>query len=157
MNRIVMFKHWWMLFGIATCAGAAAIWVSLKGQVRADGGRTAKLKRFTLGFLFWGNLPWIVMGYGLTFGGVPGFWQYFRPHDGDPYVLSWFATGLMMWILGFYWLFFRDGTDFLSSVFWDSISDTKTTNSIKVLYILCGVSIIIGVLFMLILDFPLPK
>lgn len=68
--------------------------------------------------LFWGyltflSLPWLVMGYGIELGGIPNMFSFFRPREGNPIVLTFFATTVVLWILALYWLFARQGAEFL--------------------------------------------
>ncbi len=49
------------------------------------------------GYLFWMNVPWIIMGIGCTIGRIPSVWYYFRPKDGNPYVLAWFGSVFALW------------------------------------------------------------
>jgi hypothetical protein len=56
-------------------------------------------------------IPWVVMGVGILFGGVPNIWYYFRPQDRNPYVLAWFAS-LFIGALWFaYWVFILGGAE----------------------------------------------
>ena len=66
------------------------------------------------GYLLWLNIPWMVMGIGCTVGGIPSVWHYFRPRDGNPYVLAWFGSVFFLWVFGTFWLFFRDGAETLA-------------------------------------------
>lgn len=53
--------------------------------------------------------PWLVMGVGIVFGGVPGLWNYLRPQDLNPYVWAWYLSVFGL-ACGFaYWVIFRDG------------------------------------------------
>jgi hypothetical protein len=54
------------------------------------------------------------MGIGCTVGKVPSVWYYFRPRDGNPYVLAWFGSVVALWIMGTVWLFFRNGAETLA-------------------------------------------
>ncbi len=54
------------------------------------------------------------MGLGGTIGGIPSVWYYFRPRDGNPYVLAWFGAIIIEWIIGTAWLFFRKGAETLA-------------------------------------------
>ena len=53
------------------------------------------------------------MGFAIEFGGVRSMFSFFRPRDGNPFVLAWFTLVIAEWILGFWWLFFRRGAEFL--------------------------------------------
>lgn len=46
------------------------------------------LKRFAVG----SALPWVVMGIGQVTGATPTVWHYFRPQDGNPFVLAWLGV-----------------------------------------------------------------
>ena len=49
------------------------------------------------GWLVYGNLPWVVMGLGILFGGVPTIFHYFNPRNG-PVVLIWYGTVIALWV-----------------------------------------------------------
>jgi hypothetical protein len=66
------------------------------------------------GYLLWMNIPWLIMGLGCTAGGVPTVLHYFRPRDGNPFVLTWFGSVLALWIIGTHWLFFKGGAEMLA-------------------------------------------
>ena len=40
---------------------------------------------------------------------IPNVWSFFRPQDGDPYVLAWHFTVYGLWALTAYWIFLRGG------------------------------------------------
>ena len=108
------------------------------------------------GYLIWMNIPWIVMGIGCTVGGVPTVMHYFRPQDGDPYVLAWFASVFLLWIAGTYWLLFRGGADMLvkhPGVFNPNISSPIM---VKLLWFTCLAGGVFGVIMMWTQDISLP-
>jgi hypothetical protein len=49
------------------------------------------------------------MGFGQVLGGVPSVWYYFRPQDGNPYVLAFVGTILLLSIAFAYWVLVADG------------------------------------------------
>jgi hypothetical protein len=53
--------------------------------------------------------PWLVMGAGIIFGGVPGMWNYFRPQDLNPYVWSWYLSVLLLSVAFAYWVLIGSG------------------------------------------------
>ncbi len=63
--------------------------------------------------MIWGNLPWVFMGLGCEVGGVPTVFYYFRPRDGNPFVIAFFASPAVIWALGTYWLFARGGAEMM--------------------------------------------
>ncbi len=56
-----------------------------------------------------GVLPWLVMGWGVLVGGVPGVWSYFRPQDGNPYVWAWLASIFALSVANAVWVLAFDG------------------------------------------------
>jgi hypothetical protein len=53
--------------------------------------------------------PWVVMGFGIIFGGVPGVWNYFRPQDLNPYVWAWYLSVFLLSCGLAYWVLFAGG------------------------------------------------
>lgn len=101
-------------------------------------------------YLFWLSLPWVVMGIGIVFGGVPTLFHYFRPQDGNPFVLAWFATIFLIWVLGTYWLFFKNGAETLQTyhILTKSSLMARSPLLMKIYWLLCLVGGIIGVSMM---------
>jgi hypothetical protein len=116
------------------------------------------------GYLFWLNIPWIIMGIGCTLGGIPSVWYYFRPMDGNPFVLAWFGCIFALWILGTFWLFFRGGAEMLAHhpgalEFTYGLRRKAITNPawIKALWLLALAGGIFGAAFMWVTDIPIPR
>lgn len=63
------------------------------------------------GYLLWMNLPWMVMGICSIVGKIPSVWYFFRPRDGNPYVLTWFGCLIFEWIISAIWIFFKGGAE----------------------------------------------
>ena len=61
-------------------------------------------------WLIFANLPWAVMGIGIVFGGVPSVFHYFNARNG-PFVIAFYVSVVTVWILMFYYLFFRRGAE----------------------------------------------
>lgn len=57
------------------------------------------------------GMPWLVMGWGIVYGGVPSIFYYFRPQDRNPIVLAWFACILLIALYFAYWVFLRGGAE----------------------------------------------
>ncbi len=106
------------------------------------------------GLVIWGNIPWAVMGIGCVFGGVPSFFDYFRPRDGNPFVLAFFASVFLIWILGTFWLLFRGGAEMLVKHPGLFNVDFKSPLMLKLFWFLCLAGGILAVIMMFILDIP---
>lgn len=92
--------YFWVVAIILTSVNVASFKRRSRVQVQEkpelEHGYATLLRRYLI-FL---NLPWVVMGIGCTIGGVPSLLHYFRPTDGNPYVLAWFASIFLLWITG---------------------------------------------------------
>lgn len=152
----IITKWFWVAFIAVTFANGAAIWWRAQREIRKHPELEEGYRTIIKGFLFWGNIPWIVMGIGHLVGGVPTIFQFFRPRDGNPFVLAFFASVLLIWLLGTHWLFFRGGAEML--VEHPGIFRYKITSPlyVKVYWLLCLAGGIVGVVFMFMMDVPVP-
>jgi hypothetical protein len=100
---LILFKYFWALLIAVNCF--SAVWMSFYMK---EASVKERLKMM-LGSAFWQNVPWIVMGIGSTIGGVPTFFHFFRPKDGNPFVLAWWASVAAVFIIGSYWIFIGQG------------------------------------------------
>jgi hypothetical protein len=108
-----MMRHMWMLFVAVTAANALGVWRRSRSVIAARPEKADGYQQLIRGVLFWGNLPWLVMGLGIELGAVDSVFAYFRPMNGNPYVLAWFVVVISEWLLGAYWIVTRRGAEFL--------------------------------------------
>lgn len=107
---ILLFRYAWLLFVLVTCFNAAIWWYRARRRIAQDPGLEPGYRRLIRWWVICGNLPWLVMGAGILFGGVPTVFHYFNPRNG-PFVIAFYLTVVILWIAAFYWLFFRQGTE----------------------------------------------
>ena len=110
-----VFKYFWVLAIACNVVNFFIFKARFKQYVQQRPELVDGYKKYFLGFLFWSSLPWIVMGVGIVIGGVPNVFSYFHPQDSNPFIRAWFGSLILMWLLGFYWLFARRGAEFLMS------------------------------------------
>ncbi len=110
---ILIPKYFWLIAILVTSINCMMFRIRAKKHIAAKPELKDGYATLLRGYLFWMNLPWVVMGIGCTVGRVPSVWYYFRPRDGNPYVLAWFASIVLLWVLGTFWLFFRGGAETL--------------------------------------------
>ena len=115
---VLLTKWFWAVCIVVTFAHAAFFRARAVQRIRANPELRGGYRTLVTGYVTWGNLPWLVMGIGCVFGGVPSVFNYFRPRDGNPYVVSFFASVLLVWVLGTYWMIFRDGAGMLVKYPW---------------------------------------
>lgn len=80
--------------------------------------------------------------------------SYFRPRDGNPFVLAWFCLVFAEWILVFTWIFFFGGAKFLASHPGFTRYDVKSAAAVKVLCCLMIIGGVIGFMLMWNLNIP---
>src|SRR5881296_96203 len=68
--------------------------------------------RLIRGWLLWGNLPWLVLGIGSVVGGM-SIRDLPRLRTSNPFVLAFYASVLVVWVLAARWLYFRGGAAML--------------------------------------------
>lgn len=65
------------------------------------------LKKFAIGL----NLPWVIMGVGQLTGFTPTVWYYFRPQDGNPFVIACLASIFVASYTYAWWILFAGGAE----------------------------------------------
>ena len=111
MSADLIFRHAWILFVAVTCV-QTAIWSARSRRfiiLRPE--LSASYSTLIRGLLFWGNLPWVIMGLGCLAGGLSGFDYLSRTQVGNVYVLAFLASVVVIWILSVYWVFFKGGAE----------------------------------------------
>jgi hypothetical protein len=157
-------KYFWVIAIIVTGIN----WVMFRKRARKRIHENPSLKEgyeaLFRGYLIWLNLPWVVMGIGCTVGGVPSVLHYFRPRDGDPYVLAWFASVLFLWVFGTFWLLFRGGAESLARhpgavEFRYGLKSKDITSPawIKAFWLLALTGGVVGFVVMWSMDIPIPN
>lgn len=152
----MMFRHAWVLFIVVTCANGAIWRWRARKHIRANPALGPGYTRLIRGWLVFGNLPWLVMGLGILFGGVPTVFHYFNPRNG-PIVLTWYVTVITLWAASVYWLFFKRGAETL--IAHPGLLNLPSNRSwtVKAFFLLCLAGGIAGLLAMVFGDFPVPR
>jgi hypothetical protein len=110
MQPFDLFGRWfWLLCIVVQVVNLRAADRRMRQKFAGDAQRIAAGTRLVRQFAVIGALPWLVMGWGVLAGGVPGVWSYFRPQDGNPYVWAWFASTFALSLAFAVWVFAFDG------------------------------------------------
>ncbi len=116
-----------------------------------------------LRWYIWGTaFPWVVMGCRQLSGSTPTIWYYFRPQDGNPYVLAWVAVLLLTARLFACWVFLADGArkivDLkLIRIFGSRGNPSASTFRIKFFAALGPLFVLLWIFVAASMDAPLPK
>jgi len=165
MNPFVLIsEYFWMIAIIVTFIN----WTMFRKRAKKHIDENPELKEgyeaLFRGYIVWMNIPWVVMGIGCTVGGVSSVWHYFRPRDGNPYVLAWFASVFLLWVSSTFWLLFRGGAEKLvrhpgAMEFRYGFKSKDITNPtlIKSLWLLALIGGVIAAVAMWSMDIPIPN
>ena len=149
-------KYFWAIAILVSCINAVMVGSYMKTSATID------RVKMMLAAALWLNVPWIVMGIGSTIGGVPSVWYYFRPRDGNPYVLAWWATILILYAISSYWVFIGNGASKLAKLeiircygLGKTITICNET-AVKIIFLLMLSGGIIAAAIMWFVNIPLP-
>jgi hypothetical protein len=157
MERFNIITRWfWAICIVVTFLNAGIYRFKARRRIKEHPELAESYNALIWGFALWGNIPWIVMGIGMVFGGVPTVFHFFRPQDGNPFVLAFFISVITLWILGTYWLFFRGGAQLIVDHPGIFNVNTKRTWVVKLYWILCLAGGIMGIVMMLTQNFQVP-
>ena len=143
-----IFNNGWILFILVTVFNAFYLKARSKKFIDKQPDLQEGYDQLFKGYLIYLNIPWIVMGIGILFGGVPSVYSFFRPRDGNIFVLAFHATVVILWMLSIWWFYFNGGAEFLikySGVFNRDIQSPMLLKTYFGLSLLGG---IIGMAFM---------
>jgi hypothetical protein len=104
-------KYFWLIC-LVFLAVNAGIWRwRSRRHIARDPSLAEGYRRLIKGMVKYGSIPFVIMGLGALSGGAPSIRDYFRPQDMNPYVLAFFGSAVLLWILGSWWLFARGGAE----------------------------------------------
>ncbi len=106
-------EHFWIAFIIATFINGLILKQRSKKYIKENENLTEGYKKYFKGFIFFGNLPWIIMGIGDISGMTNNTFDFFYPRDMNPIVLIFHATVIFLWILLIWWTYFKGGAEFM--------------------------------------------
>jgi len=157
MEVLSLLTRWfWAVCIIVTLLNAAIFRSRANRHIQAHPELEEGYRTLLKGFVIWGNLPWVIMGVGCVFGGVPSVFHFFRPRDGNPFVLAFLASVFLEWILGTYWLIYRGGAQMLVNHPGLLNLDLKTPRMVVLFWFLSLAGGILAVIMMFSRDIPLP-
>jgi len=149
-------KDFWIIFVLFTFLNAAVFRFRSRRYIQEDPDLAEGYSKIIRGFVFWGNLPWIVMGAGCVLGGVPSIYHFLQPRQGNPFVLAFFASVFLIWGLGTFWLLFRSGAEMLVRHPGLFSVEIKSPRTVKLFWFLCLGGGVAGVVMMFLPETPIP-
>src|SRR4029079_10166528 len=108
----LIIRHACLLVIVVTCANGAVWWVRGKKEIASHPQLERGYRYLVRRWLVYGNVPWVVMGGGILFGGVPSVSHYLNRRNGAC-VIAWCVTVAALSFGAVYWVFFRQGGEAL--------------------------------------------
>jgi hypothetical protein len=143
-----IFDNGWILFILVTVINAFYLKARSQKFIAKQPELQEGYDQLFKGYLTYLNIPWIVMGIGVLFGGVPGIFGFFRPRDGNIFVLAFHASVVILWILSIWWVYFKGGAEFLVKYPGVLNQDIKSPILLKILFGVMLIGGIFGMAFM---------
>jgi len=118
---------------------------------------------FIKGVLFYGNIPWVIMGIGALAGMTNNGFEYAAPRQMNPIVLIFHASLVILWLLSVWWIYFRGGAEFIERhpglIQKKSFSGRKnvTAKEIKIFYPIMLLAGVIAMILMWVMDIQIPN
>lgn len=109
----MMANHAWIIFIVVTSLNGFILKYRSGKYVAENPALKDGYEKYFRGVLFYGNIPWIIMGVGNLGGLTTSMYDYFDPNGMKPIVLVWHASILALWLLSIYWIYFKDGAKFI--------------------------------------------
>jgi hypothetical protein len=153
----LLFKHFWVAFILVTFLNAAIWWRRGSEYRQRDPSLTEDYRTLIRGFVTWVNAPWLIMGAGILFGGVPSIVDYFNPRYPNLFVAAFFASIVFLWLAGTHWLFARGGAEQLVRCPGLFNARLNSPGLIKIYWLMCLAGGIAGLIVMFFVDFPAPR
>lgn len=152
--HIFVAKNFWILAMFVNVINTIIIKIRTKkdsiGNPELEEGYNIALKQFVI----FGNIPWIIMGIGISFNLTKNVFEYFRPRDLNPIVIAFHISILIIIILSGYWIYLKDGAEFLEKhkkLLGDKSSTTNTVISVNMIKIFWGLMMLCGIIGMVML------
>ena len=150
-------RYFWLFGILVTFVNVPLVWRRARKRMAEDPDLAPGYRRLMFWFFGLLTIPWVVMGVGMTIGGVPTVLHYFRPRDGDPYVLAWHSCVVLLWIVTVVWIYFKGGAETLvkyPGFFYPESSSPLQIKFFTALALLGGLT---AMLVMWFCDLPIPN
>lgn len=156
----LIFRHAWFLFILVTFANYFIIKADAQKHIEQNPSLKTGYHKVLNATLIFGNIPWLIMALGDLTQQTNNVFDYFNPKSYNPFVLAFHGYLVIIWILSFRWVYFKNGAEFLVQHpglvrvkgFGNSVSPTPAL--IKFFFALALLGGITGMTMMWLVNFP---
>ena len=159
----IIFKHTWIMFIAVTIANGLILKYRSKKYTAEKPELEDGYDKSFKGWLFYGNIPWVIMMIGNLSGMTQNTFEYFNPKAMNAIVLVFHFSIILLWVLSVRWIYFKNGAEFIEThpglIQKSSLSGNTnvTAKQIKLFFPLMLLGGIAGMIMMWIMDFPTPQ
>jgi len=143
-----LFDYAWVFFILITLINAFILKVRAARAIRDQPELRVGYDQLFKGYILFMNIPWVLMGIGMLVGGVPSTFTYLYPRGGNPFVIAFHISVVILWLLSIWWIYFRGGAEFLVKYKGVFRQDISSPILIKVMFALMLVGGIFGMTIM---------
>jgi len=111
----IIFKHTWIMFIAVTVANGFILKYRSKKYIAQNPELDEGYRNYFKGWMFYGNLPWVIMMLGNLSGITQNTFEYFNPKAMNPMVLVFHFSIIVLWVLGIRWIYFKSGAEFIEA------------------------------------------
>jgi hypothetical protein len=111
----ILFQHTWIFFIGITVLNAIILKYRSKKYIEQNPELEDGYNSYIKGFLIFSNIPWLVMMIGDLGGFTKSAFDFLTPHTMNPIVLVFHLSIFVLWILLAWWVYFRNGAEFLAT------------------------------------------
>lgn len=159
----MIFKHTWIIFIAITIANGLILKYRSKKHIIQNPELEDGYNKYFWGWLFFGNVPWIIMMIGNLSGMTKNTVEYFNPQAMNPIVLIFYFSIIVIYLLGIRWIYFMNGAEFIEShpglVQKSSYGGgtNVTAKQVKLYFAIMLLGGILGMVFIWNIDLSLPQ
>ena len=150
-------EYFWLAAILLSFVNEAIMWQRSASHRKRDPSVADGYRSLARGFLIWWNIPWLVMGVGIHFGGVPSVFHYLNLKTSNPYIIAFAASIVFLWISGSFWLFARGGAEYLCRHPDFFKTGSTNPNLIKLFWTICVAGAVAAFAMMYFGQFTVPE
>ncbi len=159
----IILKNIWLFLIVGTFVNGFIFKIKSQKYIKENPELKTGYDKIFKGWIIFGNIPWLIIGIGNMTNYTKSFLDYFNPDFSNPFVLMFYLSIIILWILSIIWIYFKDGAEFLEKHPWimvkngfNGVTDKITAKQIKIFFGLALLGGIIGLSMMLMIDIPAP-
>ena len=152
----ILFLQTWVLFILVTVINAYIFKSRSQKYIATNPELEEGYKKMFKGLLYYGNVPWIIIGIGNLAGLTNSTFEYLAPRQLNPIVLVFHLAVIVLWVLSLKWIYFQNGAEFLEQ-HPGLLRPNQTARQIKIFFSLSILGAVIAMILMWVKNPSIPK